>query len=51
MVWVGAGIGITPFLSVLAFERGTLDARRIWLYYMVHSREEAVYDEEIRRSP
>jgi len=51
MVWVGAGIGITPFLSMLAFERGTLDVRRIWLYYMVHSREEAVYDEEIRKSP
>jgi predicted ferric reductase len=51
MVWVGAGIGITPFLGMLAFERGTLDERRVWLHYMVPSREEAVYDEEIRKSP
>jgi len=50
MVWVGAGIGITPFLGMLAFERSTLDLRQIRLYYMVHSAEEAVYDEEIRKS-
>jgi predicted ferric reductase len=49
MVWVGAGIGITPFLSMLAFERSTLDTRRVWLYYMVRGAEEAVYDEEIRK--
>jgi predicted ferric reductase len=51
LVWIGAGIGITPFLGMLAFERSTLDRRRIWLYYMVRSRDEAVYDEEIRKSP
>jgi len=51
LVWIGAGIGITPFLAMLAFERSTLDRRRIWLYYMARSREEAVYDEEICRSP
>ena len=50
MVWIGAGIGITPFLGMIAFERSTLDRRRIWLYYMVRSRDEAVYDEEIRKS-
>jgi predicted ferric reductase len=50
MVWVGAGIGITPFLSMLAFERSTLDLRRIWLYYMVRNAEEAVYDQEISKS-
>jgi predicted ferric reductase len=50
MVWIGAGIGITPFLGMLAFERSTLDRRRIWLYYAVRSRDEAVYDEEIRES-
>ena len=51
MVWIGAGIGITPFLGMLAFERSALDRRRIWLYYMVRNRDEAVYDEEIRNSP
>lgn len=48
MVWVGTGIGITPFLSMLSFERNTLDFRRIWLYYVVRSAEDAVYDQEIR---
>ena len=49
LVWVGTGIGITPFLSMLAFGRSTLDFRRIWLYYVVRGAEDAVYDEEIRK--
>jgi predicted ferric reductase len=48
MVWVGAGIGITPFLSMLAFERSTLDFRRVSLYYVARTAEDAVYDREIR---
>jgi predicted ferric reductase len=48
MVWIGSGIGITPFLSMLAFARGTFDLRRIWLYYVVRDAKDAVYDEEIR---
>ena len=50
MVWVGTGIGITPFLSMLSFERSTLDIRRIWLYYVARRAEDAVYDHEIRMS-
>jgi predicted ferric reductase len=50
LVWVGTGIGITPFLSMLAFERSTLDLRRIWLYYVARSAEDAVYDREIREA-
>lgn len=50
MVWVGMGIGITPFLSMVSFERSSLDFRRIWLYYLVRSAEDAVYDQEIRNS-
>jgi predicted ferric reductase len=49
LVWVGTGIGITPFLSMLAFERSSLDFRQFWLYYVVRSAEDAVYDEEIRK--
>ena len=48
MVWVGTGIGITPFLSMLSFERSTLDLRRIWLYYVARGAEDAVYDRELR---
>jgi predicted ferric reductase len=48
MVWVGTGIGITPFLSMLSFERSTLDLRRIWLYYVARAAEDAVYDHEMR---
>jgi predicted ferric reductase len=32
MVWIGAGICITPFFSMLAFEHGTRDLRKIQLY-------------------
>ena len=48
LVWIGAGIGITPFLGMLAFELSNHDFRRIWLYYVGRSAKEAVYDEEIR---
>ena len=48
MIWVGAGIGITPFLAMTAFERSNNDFRRIWLYYSVRSPEEAVYDQELK---
>jgi len=48
MVWVGAGIGITPFLGMLGFELSNNDFRRIWLYYVTRTPEEAVYDAEIR---
>ncbi len=48
MIWVGAGIGITPFLAMTAFERSNNDFRRIWLYYSVRSPEEAVYNQELK---
>jgi predicted ferric reductase len=50
LVFIGSGIGITPFLSMLAFEETNHDFRRIWLYYVVRDREHAPYDEEIRSS-
>ncbi|WP_309387223.1 ferredoxin reductase family protein [Cerasicoccus frondis] len=48
LVLVGAGIGITPFLSMLAYELTNNDFRRIWLYYIVRTPEDAGYDAEIR---
>ncbi|MFN3233452.1 MAG: ferric reductase-like transmembrane domain-containing protein [Alphaproteobacteria bacterium] len=50
LVWVGAGIGITPFLGMLAFEQDNHDFRRIWLYYVAHNQDHAVYDKEISDS-
>ncbi len=50
IVCIGAGIGITPFLSTLAFEISNRDFRRIWLYYVVRDERDAVYDSEIRQS-
>lgn len=50
LVFIGAGIGIAPFLSMLAFEQTNRDFRRIWLYYVVPDAEHAPYDEEIRSS-
>jgi predicted ferric reductase len=48
LVCIGAGIGITPFLGMLAFELSNRDFRRIWLYYVVRNEQDAVYDSEIR---
>jgi len=50
IVCIGAGIGITPFLGMLAFELSNHDFRRIWLYYVVREDHDAVYDSEIRDS-
>ncbi|MBI3798565.1 MAG: ferric reductase-like transmembrane domain-containing protein [Deltaproteobacteria bacterium] len=50
LVCIGAGIGITPFLGMLAFELSNHDFRRIWLYYVVRNDQEAVYDTEIRET-
>jgi predicted ferric reductase len=50
IVCIGAGIGITPFLGMLAFELNNRDFRRIWLYYVVRDDQDAVYDSEIRES-
>jgi len=48
LVWLGAGIGITPFLGMLAFEQSNNDFRRIWLYYVTRDEDDAFYDPEIR---
>jgi predicted ferric reductase len=48
MIWIGAGIGITPFLSMVAFERTNHDFRRVWLYYSVRTREDGIYDAELK---
>ncbi|MBI1181458.1 MAG: hypothetical protein GC201_12955 [Alphaproteobacteria bacterium] len=50
LVWVGAGIGITPFLGMLAFERDNEDFRRIWLYYVARDVAAAPYHHEILNS-
>jgi predicted ferric reductase len=50
IVCIGAGIGITPFLGILAFELSNHDFRRIWLYYVVRNQEDAIYDAEISAS-
>jgi predicted ferric reductase len=50
IVCIGAGIGITPFLGMLAFELSNHDFRRIWLYYIARDEQDAVYDSEIRES-
>jgi predicted ferric reductase len=50
LVLIGAGIGITPFLGMFAFELSNHDFRRIWLYYVVRNEEDAVYDSEIREN-
>ncbi len=47
LVWIGFGIGVTPFLSMLKFEQHNTDFRRIWFYYLVRKPDEAVYAEEI----
>ncbi len=50
-VWVGAGIGIVPFISRLHWLKQHADSvgqgKRIHLYYCVPSRKEAHFEQEI----
>lgn len=48
LVLIGAGIGITPFLSMVRFEASNNDFRRIWLWYVARTADEAPYDDELR---
>lgn len=48
IVCVAAGMGISPFLAMLAFEATDNDPRRIRLFYIVARRSEAYYDADIR---
>jgi predicted ferric reductase len=49
-IWIGGGIGITPFLSMLAYEAHNDDAKDVWLYYAVNDRPSAAFDAELQRS-
>lgn len=48
LVCIGSGIGITPFLSMIRFEASNNDFRRIWLWYVARTQDDAPYDEELR---
>lgn len=47
LVCIGAGIGISPFLSMIRFEFTNNDFRRIWLWYVVRDAASAPYDAEL----
>jgi predicted ferric reductase len=47
LILVAGGIGVTPFLSMLAFETTNDEDRRMWLFYAVRAANDAVYDETI----
>lgn len=47
LVWIGGGIGITPFLSMLHAEKNNPTHKTILLYYSLNKPEEAVFDAEI----
>ncbi|MEO8134614.1 MAG: ferric reductase-like transmembrane domain-containing protein [Betaproteobacteria bacterium] len=47
LLLIGGGIGVTPFLSMLAFEATNDDFRRLWLFYAVRREQDAVYHAEI----
>lgn len=46
-IWIAGGIGITPFLSMLAYEARNEDVKTVWLFYSTNTATEAVYHAEI----
>lgn len=46
-IWIAGGIGITPFLSMLAAESAEPSGNKINLFYTVKSEQEAVYKDEL----
>ncbi len=47
-IWIGAGIGITPFLSMLEYKRIHKPQLQVSLFYCFSSPEDAVYDNELQ---
>lgn len=50
MIWIGGGIGITPFLSMLHSETHSATNKQILFYYSLNKPEEAVFDSEIMQA-
>lgn len=49
-VWIGAGIGVTPFIAWLqALQANPEQAPKATLYYCVNNAEEAVFAEQLQR--
>lgn len=48
-VWIGGGVGITPFLSMLSHEAQNEDHKKVTLIYSVKTASDALYDGQIRR--
>lgn len=46
-IWIAGGIGITPFLSMLAYEARNEDVKTVWLFYSTNRAAESVYHAEI----
>lgn len=48
ILMIAGGIGVTPFLSMIRATLGALSDSKISLYYTTPTRQEAVYDAEIK---
>lgn len=46
-IWIAGGIGVTPFLSMLASEKDEPSNGKIHFFYSTKTEEEAVYKDEI----
>src|SRR5260221_2898233 len=46
-IWVAGGIGVTPFLSIVNYEKAYPTENEILFFYTAKKRDEAVYDKEI----
>ncbi len=47
-IWIGGGIGITPFLSKLKAELVTKTAKKIVLYYVYRNEDDGIFASEIQ---
>jgi len=48
-VWIGGGIGITPFISKIKYEKDNPSCDQIYVIYSDNNLEQAVYRDEIER--
>lgn len=49
-IWIGAGVGVTPFLSMLQHEHRNSDRKNIHFYYCVKNEGELLFQEEIAKA-
>jgi predicted ferric reductase len=47
-IWIAGGIGVTPFISMMAYQKNHPKQAKKWFFYCTRASEDASYEEHVR---